>query len=112
MRWAIRNLYDRHFINGLTLEFDKVSDKVKRQSGKLLVLEKARLMNTPAAAIAWEIWRKNRLALSLIIALLPISFLLRAILWPEAVQMFEAFAVLATVVILFWVVSFTGMDER
>jgi len=69
-------------------------------------------MNTPAAAIAWEIWRKNRLVLALVTALLPISFLLRAILWPEAVQLFEAFAVVATAVILFWVFSFTEIDER
>jgi len=69
-------------------------------------------MNTPAAAIAWEIWRKNRLALTIVTALLPVSFLLRAILWPEAVQIFEAFSVTATVVILFWVFSFTETDAR
>src|SRR5437867_274328 len=73
------------------------------------------MMHSPAAAIAWEIWRKNRWALSLVAAAIPLSFPIWSLVGaaiPEATQIFEFFAILLSMATVFWAFSFTEMDAR
>ena len=70
-------------------------------------------MHSPAIAIAWEIWRKNRWALWSVGALVPASFILASLFGNvvrEIVYLFEFFAVLMSTAILFWSFSFMEMD--
>src|SRR5437867_2282089 len=72
-------------------------------------------MHSPASAMAWEIWRKNRWALMPVAAGIPASFLLWSIFgaWiPEVVKLSEFFLVLLSAVTLFWTFSFTELDIR
>ncbi len=55
-------------------------------------------MKTPSLAIAWEIWRKNRWALVVVLAAIPASFLLWMLLgpWiPEMVKIWEFLLILS-----------------
>ncbi len=75
----------------------------------------SKTMKTPSIAIAWEIWRKNRWALVVVLAAIPASFLLRILLgpWiPEMVKVWEFLLILLSTVIVFWSFCFTEMDAR
>jgi len=72
-------------------------------------------MNSPAAAIAWEIWRKNRWALTGAFAGLPASMLL----WvafrnsiPEFIKITEFFIALLSGTSIFWAFGFTELESR
>jgi len=72
-------------------------------------------MHSPPLAIAWEIWRKNRWALVVVLAAIPASFLLQMLLgpWiPEMVKIWEFLLILLSLIIVFWSFCFTEMDAQ
>src|SRR6185436_4726890 len=72
-------------------------------------------MKSSAAAIAWEIWSRNRWFLSAVVAAIPLSFLGWVTIgawWPETIKIFELFAIQLSIGVLFWAFSFTEQDSR
>ena len=71
-------------------------------------------MRSPAQAIAWEIYARNRWALLLAFGLIPFCALLWRIVPPghELMKVMQVFSVVATFTSIIWVFSYTASDSR
>jgi hypothetical protein len=76
------------------------------------------ILRSPASAIAWQLWRRNRWAALCTLAALPLSLLLNGLMLallpdvPEVVRVIECFAALASFVAVFWIFSHTDNDTQ
>lgn len=74
--------------------------------------------SSPASAIAWQLWRRNRWAALCTLAALPLSLLINGLTLsvfpdlPEGVMVMECFAALFSFVGLFWIFSHTDNDAQ
>jgi hypothetical protein len=76
------------------------------------------ILRSPASAIAWQLWRRNRWAALCTLAALPLSLLLNGLMFglfpdvPESVRVIECFAALFSFVAVFWICSHTDHDAQ